>query len=121
MIKDRKHWELMLPIIQAYVDGKQIQGMFGSKWHEIHDQISFDQPAERYRVKPDIEYRPYNHVELIGLIGQVVHHIGGARSMITGAHEDRVYCEGRPTTSKALLEHFTFLDGSRCGVPTEGQ
>ena len=121
MNQDRKHWELMLPFIQAYVDGKQIQGMFGGKWNDMHDQISFDQPADRYRVKPDIEYRPYNHVELIGLIGKVVHHIGGARSMITGAYEDRVYCEGRALTSTGLLENFTFLDGSRCGVPTECQ
>lgn len=59
---DRQHWEKMLPIIQAFVDGKSIQyySDYSLKWEDSGDTFEFSRNPALYRIKPEtklIKYR----------------------------------------------------------------
>ena len=49
---NREHWKAMLPIIQAYVKGGEIDVLFGERWVDGSqgDTFCFDQPPSHYRV-----------------------------------------------------------------------
>lgn len=52
---DRQHWEKMLPIIQAFLKGENIQIYYGNgEWHDVEDDMPvafFGNPSD-YRIKP---------------------------------------------------------------------
>lgn len=59
---DRNHWETMLPIIQAFVDGKTIQfySDYSLKWEDSGERFEFCENPSLYRIKPKtktIKYR----------------------------------------------------------------
>lgn len=60
---DREHWEKMLPIIQAYVNGQTVQykGAGNDSWEDIEpcEGIGFDALPVNYRIKPGPKYRPF--------------------------------------------------------------
>lgn len=49
-MNDRAHWKAMLPIIQAFVDGKEVEFNTGVNWEPI-DYPPFNSLSE-YRIKP---------------------------------------------------------------------
>ena len=59
----RKEIKEMLPIMQAFADGKTIE-IYGwkNKWKEV-DEPSFDIDAKYYRIKPEPKYRPFKSYE----------------------------------------------------------
>lgn len=63
----REHWEKMLPIIQAFVNGQTIQYKGGGddSWEDIepYENIGFDTLSVNYRIKPEPKYRPFKTVE----------------------------------------------------------
>lgn len=56
---DRNQAKQLLPIIQAYVEGKQIQHLY-NEWKDI-DVLDIDLAVnpELYRIKPELKYRPF--------------------------------------------------------------
>lgn len=62
---DRNQAKQLLPVIQAYIDGKPIQSrcIKGEKslWYDEEDP-SFDDDFE-YRIKPEPKYRPFANAE----------------------------------------------------------
>jgi len=62
-------------------------------------------------------YRPFNAAEAIKIIGRIVHHKNGSRSMITGSNGIMVWSDGKSMTTQDLLNNYVFDDdGSQCGV-----
>ena len=63
---DRNQAKELLPIIQAYINGKPIQSrcIKGDKslWYDDDEDPSFDGDFE-YRIKPESEYRPFKDAE----------------------------------------------------------
>lgn len=54
----------LLPIIQAFADGKTIQAAcYGDKWVDIENLSSVNFDAANYRIKPEPKYRPFKNVE----------------------------------------------------------
>lgn len=53
----------LLPIIQAYAEGKTIQFFSMDKGWEDKEYLSFMEEPYLYRVKPDPKYRPFKSVE----------------------------------------------------------
>lgn len=53
-----------LPIMQAYVEGKQIQRLYHNGWKDV-DKLTSDLyiSPELYRIKPESKYRPFKDVE----------------------------------------------------------
>lgn len=60
---DRNQAKKLLPIIQAYVEGKQIQHLY-NEWKDI-DVLDIDLAVnpESYRIKPEPKYRPFKDAE----------------------------------------------------------
>lgn len=59
----REQAKELLPIIQAFADGKTIQfKSIDDKWDDFgnkEDKLSFDSPIHKYRIKPEPKYRPF--------------------------------------------------------------
>ena len=54
----REEAKELLPIMQAYAEGKTIQFLNGGKWYDVYD-ADFYQSPDIYRIKPEIKYRPF--------------------------------------------------------------
>ena len=61
----REEAKKYLPIIQAYIDGKQVQWLDETgKWHDVNDELlTFYSPPSNYRIKPESKYRPFKSQE----------------------------------------------------------
>ena len=54
----REQVKKLLPIMQAYAEGKTIQFLNGGKWYDVYD-TDFYQSPDIYRIKPEPKYRPF--------------------------------------------------------------
>ena len=133
---DREHWEKMLPIIQAFVNGQTVQHKSGEgdEWIDIEEESYFVGCPVFYRIKPESKYRPFetkeecwqemlkhqpfgwikpkeNKDELvhIGRIFEVPNNL-----LITLSIDD-----GYNVTSSYLFSAYTFADGAPFGVMEE--
>ena len=62
----REEAKELLPIIQAFAEGKDIQiiNITDDGWDDINDdRMSFCAKAEAYRIKPEPKYRPFKTQE----------------------------------------------------------
>lgn len=63
----REEAKEILPIIQAWIEGKKIQyRTCPDKWVDIeeNERVNFTSPPSDYRIKPELKYRPFkNHEE----------------------------------------------------------
>ena len=58
----REEAKELLPIIQAWAEGKTIQFLDGGKWADVYETDFYESP-EGYRIKPESEYRPFKTQE----------------------------------------------------------
>lgn len=56
---DRKQAKELLPIIQAFAEGKTILVQEGIDWCYLGDDADFNLNPLRYRIKPEPKYRPF--------------------------------------------------------------
>ena len=106
----------MLPIIQAYAEGKTIQFLDGGKWLDLYESDFYKSP-ERYRIKAEPKYRPFKTKEEcwnemmkhqpFGWVkdkdGQYIH--------IVSVREEKSF--------NYWFNNFTFTDGAPFGVMGE--
>lgn len=62
----RKEVKELLPLIQAWTEGKEIQFKAASgKWEDIKENegLCFIYPSSAYRIKPEPKYRPFKNQE----------------------------------------------------------
>lgn len=59
---NRKEIKKILPVIQAFAEGKEIQVKGGNNWRTSED-LNFDLSPEEYRIKPEPKYRPFKSQE----------------------------------------------------------
>lgn len=127
---DRNQAKQLLPIIQAYVEGKPIQSRCvkgdTSLWYDDEDP-SFDDGFE-YRIKPEPKYRPFANAEECWTemekhqpFGWMKHKKDGSRSLITSVigYERKVYFDEDGWYIDRIMEHYTFADGTPFGVKVE--
>ena len=50
---NRKRAKELLPIIQAFADGKMVQANLYGRWHDINDSVSFECDWNLFRIKPE--------------------------------------------------------------------
>ena len=58
----REEAKELLPIIQAWAEGKNIQFISDGEWHDIN-QADFTCYHDKYRIKPEPKYRPFKTKE----------------------------------------------------------
>ena len=63
----REQAKELLPIIEAFAEGKTIQfESIDDEWDDFcnkEDKLSFDAPIHKYRIKPEPKYRPFKNKE----------------------------------------------------------
>jgi hypothetical protein len=129
----REQWKERLPIIQAYVDGRDVQyknSFTGYQWETAlkNGSLEFGLDSE-YRIKPEPKLRPWRMDEVP--VGALVRFRGSmaSRVLITGVYNGQIYDSSvttgfqkyGPEDALRLLEHST--DGGKtwepCGVQEE--
>ena len=58
----REEAKQLLPIIQAFAEGKEIQQTDGYDWYDLDDP-DFMANGNSYRIKPGPKYRPFTNIE----------------------------------------------------------
>lgn len=142
----RERAKELLPIIQAYAEGKpfQYKARDTGRWcywnYSSCSECSFSDDVE-YRIPPKAEepqYRPFKSCKelvyywerkkvvysvdhLVMMEIWVKHKVDGRRRMIVGFGENfvEVGVKAKPMTLERLFETYTFLDDEPCGVKDE--
>ena len=131
----REEAKELLPIIQAFAEGKdiQIRNITDDGWDDINDdRMSFCAKAEAYRIKPEPKYRPFKTQKecwnemlkhqpfgwLKSIRKQEKVHIGRVED------EDNMLItlsinEGINYSSSYLFDKYTFDDGTPFGIREE--
>lgn len=115
-----------LPIIQAFVAGKQIQDTIdGSKWFDT-DEINFEYEGQKikHRIKPEPKYRPFRNVEECW--NEMLNHqpFGWLKDTDTGGYiiiselydEDIEISGNNGWDYVGLMKCYTFADGTPFGL-----
>ena len=131
----REEAKRMLPIIQAYADGKTIEILdFNDKWKEV-DYLHFKLAYNCYRIKPGPKYRPFKtkeecwsemlkHQPFGWVIGGKDHenfyHIEYIYSCNPyNYHRVKLSQNDMSFNYEHLFRDFTFIDGSPFGIKDE--
>ena len=130
----REEAKELLPIMQAYAEGRTIQFLDGGKWLDLYESDFYKSP-ERYRIKPEPKYRPFKTKEECWNEMQKHQPFGWLKSKKNG----RFHCIGEVlwsdefkivnialSTSESLsrsansmFDEYTFADGTPFGTKDE--
>ena len=125
---DRNQAKRLLPIIQAFAEGKAIQLKTVDKgWQDIHS-ASFDSNPKNYRIKTEPKYRPFKDAEECWQEMQKHQPFGWLKSKYDGHltlitvvdNEDMMALSGNSGWDfLGILKTYTFADGTPFGVKIE--
>ena len=123
----------LLPIMQAFAEGKTIQFLNGGKWYDVYD-TDFYQSPDVYRIKPEPNYRPFKTKEecwnemmkhqpfgwVIGKIYANFHHIDFVYSCNpNNGYGVRLSNSTICTNFENMFKDFKFADGAPFGIKEE--
>ena len=124
----------LLPIIQAYADGKTIQLFDEGKWKDVYETDFYGHP-DKYRIKPEPKYRPFKTKEECWNEMQKHQPFGWLKSKKDGRFHcigevswsdefETVYIalstsESLSRSSDSMFEQYTFYDGTTFGIKEE--
>ena len=130
----REEAKELLPIIQAWAEGKNIQFLSDGEWHDIN-QADFTCYPDKYRIKQEPKYRPFNTQEECW--NEMLKHqpFGWLKSKKYGRYRcigevswsdafETVYIalstsESLSRSSDSMFEEYTFADGTPFGIKDE--
>lgn len=115
---DRAQAKKMLPFIQAFAEGKEIQikSPTNSNIWVTKDTCVFEGNPEYYRVKPESKLVPFTIEDAPSLIGQVIKwKDSSAFFLITKVCRNTIEHGGFESSFKRALDELVFLDGSPFG------
>ena len=118
-----------IDLMQAYVDGKQIQyfNRLEGKWEDTTDPRWSH--GSSYRIKPESKYRPFVNFEECWQEMQKHQPFGwikdtedGTYIMVTNIDADELSIDGNPDWGfDGVMRIFTFADGTPFGINTEDE
>lgn len=130
----REEAKEMMPIIQAYAEGRTIQFLDGGKWVNLFE-FDFCESPDRYRIKPEPKYRPFKTNEECW--SEMLKHqpFGWLKSKKNGrfrcigevswSDEFKIVqielstSESLSRSSDSVFDEYTFADGAPFGVKEE--
>lgn len=130
----REEAKELLPIIQSYAEGKTIQFLDGGKWADVYE-TDFHESTYKYRIKPELEYRPFKTQE--ECLDEMLKHqpFGWLKSKKYGRYRCigevswsdafETVCialstsESLSRSSDSMFEEYTFADGTPFGIKEE--
>lgn len=129
----REEAKELLPIMQAFAEGKTIQLLDGGKWLDVYETDFHESPV-KYRIKPEPRYRPFKTrgecwdemmkhqpfgwIKLKENKEEIVH-IARIFEVPNNLLITLSIDEVRNVTSGYLLSAYTFADGAPFGIKEE--
>lgn len=121
---NRKEAAELLPILQAFADGKEIECREEDKWYKVLEICNETNPQD-YRIKPESKYRPFRDSEECWQemlkhepFGWVKTKDRGIRLYIVGLNQKRAFTQVGHNYGESIDE-FTFADGTPFGILEE--
>lgn len=59
----RKEAKELLPIVQAFAEGKPIEVFINNQWMDLPEDADLRPMMTKYRIKPESKYRPFKDVK----------------------------------------------------------
>lgn len=128
---NRQEAKELLPVIQAFAEGKTVQFKNSFEdWIDC-DNIMFNWPPKDYRIKPEPKYRPFKDAEECWQEMQkhepfwwVKDKERGHKVTITRVNDDEntgfMAINGKSEwTLEGLMDYYTFADGTPFGIKEE--
>ena len=127
---NRKQAKEMLPIIQAFAEGKGVETKTGSGWISI-ENMSFAGNPDSYRIKPESKYRPFKdakecwqEMQKHQPIGWITSQDGEVKSLIILIDNEGLVIGDRKNgvigfVTATDLFKIKFADGTPFGVKVE--
>ena len=121
----REEAKELLPIIQAFADGKTIQVWYNDTWQD-EEYPSFVE-LNLFRIKPETKYRPFRNVEECWQEMQKHQPFGWLKDRDTGGYiiiseldyEDIEISGNNGWDYVGLMKCYTFSDGTPFGINEE--
>ena len=128
----REEAKEMLPIIQAWADGKTIQVKEKGRWVELCID-DFTRSPDRYRIKPESQYRPFKSQEECWQEMHKHPDFGWIKGKVTGEYKQVIRVFGCKTelifnisynspadySPEMMFSSYTFTDGTPFGIKEE--
>ncbi len=124
----RKEVKEMLPVLQAYAEGKEIESLVNGKYYRVLEICNGMNPKD-YRIKPEPKYRPFKDAEECWQEMQKHQPFGWLKSRgryFSIVSVDDVYAYLSDNYNSAILlasknsyQDNTFADGTTFGVKIE--
>lgn len=122
---NRKEAKILMPVIQAFADGKDVETKTSSGWISI-ENMSFAGNPDSYRIKPEPKYRPFKDAEECWQemlkhqpFGWVKEKKRNVRTEINYIHNDGVMFSCGSVLFERLFDIYIFSDGTPFGVKLE--
>ena len=125
----REEAKKLLPVMQAYAEGKEMQLKNDGVWIDAKYQIPFDNiTSEEIRIKPEPTYRPFKSQEECWQemqkhqpFGWVKDHIGYTQITAVSDSDDRrvkILChiDDQDIDEQMIAGSYTFADGTPFGI-----
>ena len=123
----REEVKQLLPVIQAYAEGKTIEFLNArNMWEELED-VLFCREPKYYRIKPEPKYRPFKSLEECWQEMQKHQPFGWLKDRDTGGYiiiselddEDIEISGNNGWDYVVLMKCYTFADGTPFGIKEE--
>lgn len=123
---NRKEAKILMPVIQAFADGKDVETKTSSGWISI-ENMSFAGNPDSYRIKPEPKYRPFKDAEECWQemlkhqpFGYTYDRLNNIRDSITKVATTGVSYDSPTVISFAeIFGRFVFADGVPFGIKVE--
>lgn len=114
----RENAKELLPIIQAFAEGKTIQVQEDIDWCYLGNDADFNLNPSRYRIKPSPKYRPFANAEECWHEMQKHEPFGWVK--YKEGDKYTTYCNIDGNCDFELdFEEYTFADGTPFGIKGE--
>lgn len=128
----RKQTKELLPIMQAFAEGKTIQYKFNEGWRDLDKLMAFSDTS-KYRIKPEPKYRPFKNQEECWNEMHKHSNFGWIKGNVTGEYKQIVriynynaelifnigYNGSADYSSEMMFSSYTFIDGTPFGIKEE--
>ena len=124
---NRKEAKLLMPVIQAFADGKDVETKTSSGWISI-ENMSFAGNPDSYRIKPEPKYYPFANAEECWQemlkhqpLGWVKDKRDRNYALVTSVltDEKEVCIDDISLNLYAVFNYYTFADGTPFGMKEE--
>lgn len=119
---NREQAKELLPIIQAFAEGKTILVQEDIDWCYLGNESDFNLNPQRYRIKPEPKYRPFNDAEECWQEMQKHEPFGWVKDKKTNEYELIKLVapkDGVIDQYTCVFERCVFADGTPFGIKEE--